>query len=199
MKKALVTGILSLAAAVCVQAQGRIIFYNYASGKTINYGSGSGGTLGQPVSQSTPFTVGLYWALTSSFSAATINAAMVGDGGYGLIPSLTLQGVTAPLGNVGGDYPGQFGNLAQLASFGGVTPANVTLVIVAYNGANYASSTIRGHSAAFELNATVSPTPASYISDGAWSSFAVTAVPEPSTFALAGLGLASLLIFRRRK
>lgn len=32
-----------------------------------------------------------------------------------------------------------------------------------------------------------------------WSSFNIYVVPEPSTFVLAGLGAASLLIFRRRK
>jgi len=32
-----------------------------------------------------------------------------------------------------------------------------------------------------------------------WSSFNIYIVPEPSTFALAGLGAAALLIFRRRK
>lgn len=32
-----------------------------------------------------------------------------------------------------------------------------------------------------------------------WSSFNIYSVPEPSTFLLAGLGAASLLIFRRRK
>jgi hypothetical protein len=34
---------------------------------------------------------------------------------------------------------------------------------------------------------------------GLYPGFAVTAVPEPSTFVLAGLGIASLLLFRRRK
>jgi len=32
-----------------------------------------------------------------------------------------------------------------------------------------------------------------------WVSFNITAIPEPATFALAGLGAAALLIFRRRK
>jgi len=32
-----------------------------------------------------------------------------------------------------------------------------------------------------------------------WSSFSVSAVPEPASFALAGLGAAALMIFRRRK
>jgi len=32
-----------------------------------------------------------------------------------------------------------------------------------------------------------------------WSSFNIAAVPEPTSFALAGLGAAALLIFRRRK
>lgn len=32
-----------------------------------------------------------------------------------------------------------------------------------------------------------------------WTSFSLSAVPEPSSFALAGLGAAALMIFRRRK
>ncbi|MEY4388044.1 MAG: motif, partial [Verrucomicrobiota bacterium] len=87
---------------------------------------------------------------------------------------------------------------ANLGVAGGST---VTIVLVAYNGANYASSNIRGHSAAFQMTAQALPATAADVGTGAWTSFAVSAVapvPEPSTFALAGLGLAGLLIFRRR-
>jgi hypothetical protein len=56
---------------------------------------------------------------------------------------------------------------------------------------------ITGASGLFSINLTVPPTtPANLVG---LTSFAVVPVPEPSSFALAGLGAAALLIFRRRK
>ena len=53
------------------------------------------------------------------------------------------------------------------------------------------------------FNATTSPSieppPLPTTLAGLYPSFAVSIVPEPSTIALAGLGLAGLLLFRRRK
>lgn len=54
-----------------------------------------------------------------------------------------------------------------------------------------------GKSALFTINSTASPSP---INSTVFPGFTVAAlVPEPSTFALAGLGAAALLLFRRRK
>jgi len=200
MKKTLVAAILGVAAlASNVYGQGQIILYNYGNPATyITYGANSGGTLGQGVSSAGNFHVGVYWALTSAQSVSAVNTALAGDGGNGLIPgTLAWQGTTALIGDVGGDYPGQFGSLSTFLTFPGASDVGVTLVVVAYNGADYASSSIRGHSAAFSQSAAVTPNAPAVIN---MPGFAVIgAVPEPSTFALAGLGLAGLLIFRRRK
>lgn len=193
MKKALVSAILGLAAIASVQGQGQIILYNYSQPSSyILNGVGSTGTQGTPVATGQSFNMTIYWALTGTTSAATQNAAMAGDStANGLIPNLATTGMPTLAVTDGYFGPGP-------ATFAGANNVSVTLVVVAYNGVDYASSTIRGHSAAFEMVANASPnTP--LIIGTAMPGFSVTLVPEPSTFALAGLGLAGLLIFRRRK
>jgi hypothetical protein len=62
-----------------------------------------------------------------------------------------------------------------------------------------------GYSAIFTLNATGNPmttpagTPVAITSVGGFAGLQLHYVPEPTSMALAGLGAASLLIFRRRK
>jgi hypothetical protein len=205
MKKTLVASILGLTAVVCnTQGQGQIQLYSYYQPSAyITYGANSGGVLNDPVSASSGMTVGFYYATAASFSESTINAAMAGDGGNGLIPSLTLftgaQG-TALLGDVGGDFPGRFGNTEFLPTL--PTVGSYTFVFVAYSGSDYASSLIRGHSAAFTMPTKTAPDALPVVGEylPGFSVYGpVAPIPEPSTFALAGLGLASLLIFRRRK
>jgi len=65
-------------------------------------------------------------------------------------------------------------------------------------GTGYAFATVRGQSPALFLSAPLGgglTTPPNWVGQ----SFSLVAVPEPSSMALAGLGAASLLIFRRRK
>lgn len=103
------------------------------------------------------------------------------------------------------------------AAAGFVNPATVTLTGIAADaasavmqlrvwdntgGATYDTATVKGASPVFVVNAiggTLNPAP----SLNALVSFNATGggpvIPEPSTFALAGLGAAALLIFRRRK
>jgi len=190
MKKVLVAAILGLAATASVKAQGQIILYNYAQPSTkIVYGQNSGGTLGNGITGS--WTIGLYDVAGNSVTA--VNTFFTGDSGRGTLvgSGLTLETETATL--ISG-YPGQYGPTTVTTPFSGTG----TFVIVAYNGATYETSSIRGHSTAFTANSAVSPALPIDIGSVA-SSFAVVGpIPEPSTFALAGLGLAGLLIFRRR-
>lgn len=195
MKKLLVAGILGLAATTYVQGQGQVILYNYTTPSTyINYGANSGGTLGTGI-VGAQWTIALYYAAGDVTGAA--NAAMSGDGGGGaLAGGFTLAPLTSTL--IDG-YPGQFNKVVENLATSGTT----TFIVVAYNGLSYAdpTSTVKGHSLAFTAPANVSPTTPVIIGQGGFmSSFSVVGpIPEPSTFALAGLGLASLLIFRRRK
>jgi len=209
MKKVLVAAIIGLAAIASVKAQSFVTLYNYGtpSAGSIRYGTGSGGTVGQGVVAASGFTVGLYWAsgnVVSAVDAFTGGASTQGGQNIGSLVGSGLSiatgaGATVALGPDGaGIYDST--QSAILNPSGGA--GTYTLVLVAYNGASYETSSIRGHSGAFTMNAYAPPTTADEnIHTGLFApagGFAVAA-PEPSTFALAGLGLASLLIFRRRK
>jgi len=192
MKKILVSAILGLAAIASVHAQGTIILYNYSGPDIITYGNQSGGTLGTAVTGG--FTVGYYWG--AGDQTAALNSSMTATG---LIP-LTVGSGANSTATIGTDQPGYFSNTSASSVLTGAPGGTaVTIVVVAYNGASYDVSTIRGHSAAFLITPQVSPLSPPIVGDSGLTAFSVAAVPEPSTFALAGLGLASLLIFRRRK
>jgi len=94
-------------------------------------------------------------------------------------------------------------------SAGSVTLAGVawggtaTLQVRAFDttgGATWATATTLGKSELFSYavpSAATAPAGDFYMTN--FKGFSVAAVPEPSTFALAGLGAAAMLIFRRRK
>jgi len=200
MKKVLVSAILGLAAIASVQAQSAIQLYSDGTASTILYGNLSGGTVGNAVGAG--FTVGYYYALGDTTAAANvaIGGASTASGNNGSLASSGLTLVQNTGSTVGTEGSGEYYSLAS--SVVPTAPATgnplVTIVLVAYNGATYETSGIRGHSAAFTMTANSAPTFA--LQTGAFANtFSVSIVPEPSTFALAGLGLASLLIFRRRK
>jgi hypothetical protein len=66
--------------------------------------------------------------------------------------------------------------------------------------AGAAQAGLWGSSAIFQYTTPTSPTPAPPdFLPNALTSFSIGIIPEPSSFALAGLGAAALLIFRRRK
>jgi hypothetical protein len=205
MKRKLVATILGMAAAAAVfnagsvaTAQGLIFLDNYYSSPSggpyplITYGAGSGGTLGAGVTGG--MTVGVYL----SSSAFTFEGGATTQGGANnllLLPSEAATGAnaTATLGTLGAGYYSATSFLPTPVAAGQAVYA----MVIAYNGADYNSSLVRGHSAVFQLTTSSAPPVPGFGSLA--SSFSVAQVPEPSTFALAGFGLASLLIFRRRK
>jgi hypothetical protein len=198
MKKVLVATILGLGVVASTFAQGRINLnsYNTPSYPQVTYGAGGGGTLNTPVLGSDNIHIGVY------FAAGAV-ATGTDSSGYALISSFapllslgTGTGSTTFIGQ-GGAGNGWFVSGPDFV-LTGVPSGSATVMIVAYNGATYDTSTIRGHSLAFSIVPAQGVATAPNLDGmGAFQILAVP-VPEPSTFALAGLGLAGLLIFRRR-
>jgi PEP-CTERM motif len=115
--------------------------------------------------------------------------------------SSTGPGSTAPF-----IYPGYFSaSTSFLIQPDAATPAqsSYTIMVVAYNGADYASSTICAHSAAvYVLDA--APNVMFGADIGTFfpantPMFGIYLIPEPGTLALAGLGGLALWFLRRRQ
>jgi len=198
MKKTLILGLLGVALSSASSfGQGAILLDNYnTGGPNITYGAGSGGTVGAGLGAG--WTVGLYYA------PGTVLGAVAGNdvpGGSFVLGS--GAGSTAALFTSSFSTAGQFlAPGAFLIDPVGAAGATYTLQLVAYNGANYASSTIRGHSAAFTITTSASSSPTPNPVGSFMQGFSVTpvaVVPEPTTLALAGLGGLALLVSRRRK
>jgi hypothetical protein len=189
MKRILIAAILGIAAAAPGQNAGGLWFQNYF----INYSGNSYHpafifyTPGVPI----PGSDGFHAELAYAFGTFSDSA-----GGGALLPTFALQGTLVPIGGGYSFGPGTFNDIVEerVPDYPG---GPVTLEVLAFNGASYETSTVRGHSAAFTLpylalGAQMPPT-----LDG-MQSFTVM-IPEPSGLALAGLGAMTLMIFRRRR
>lgn len=197
MKKTLVAAIVGLATACSVFAQGRINLdtYNTSPYPQITYGDSSIGTIGSPIALAGGWTIGVYYA-AGNVSVTADPSGFADPSTLGLTLGSGLGSTTTLVAD------GWFASTADFAVPGvdGVAQSQATIMVVAYNGADYATSTVRGHSQAFVLTPQqvgAAPGVGAFMSP--FQVFTTTVVPEPSTFALAGLGLAGLLIFRRRK
>jgi len=119
--------------------------------------------------------------------------------GFGTItdPShLTLSGITQSFNPA---VPGYFtGPIVQIPGYSG---GPITFSVIAYDGPSPNSSYNWGASSLFTLPSIATGTqPVGEFGPGLrpFVAAALTCVPEPSTIALVGLGLVSLLIFRSR-
>jgi len=202
MKRKLVAAILGIAASVSLvssaHAQGSVTFENYGftTDSTTTYGAaGLGGTVGTGVN--TAYTAGLWYFLgTTTLAAGNGNDLL--PAGWELAPITQQFNVGAEAGPAG---VGRFiGGNAIIADY---TTGPITFAVTAYNGATYATTTGagagRGHSSGFTLpSIAASGSPVGEFGPGL-TSFAVLPVPEPSIFALSGLGAAALMMIRRKK
>jgi len=202
MKRSIFIAVLGMASATVAFGQGKIVFSNYTSSTApkMSFSSNpalapagaAGKTLGAEVSAELAYYVG-----TSATDIPTSLAQM------------TLAPTTiGPFGLAGGDadgsaYAGWFtGSTFQVPGVTGANNLFESFDVLAFIGSSYANASYRGLSSIFQ-----SPTSASSggstppMVAGAWqSSLTVSAVPEPTTLALAGLGgLASLVALRRKK
>ena len=98
-----------------------------------------------------------------------------------------------------------FGGTRTLDNIAIGAPANLVVIVWDSSlGADPLSAAVRGglygQSAIFQYTSPSggTPAPAEFLPNNL-SAFSISIVPEPSSFALAGLGAAALLIFRRRK
>lgn len=201
MKKTLIIGIGSLAVTVASSlGQGFIALDNYDSGAhpLITYGTGFGAQTGTGLTAG--WTVGIYLAQGDVLNFIASDPTTVADPsvlGGGLFLG-TGVGSTAAVYTSSFNTPGQFfsANTFQASAASGST---ITAMIVVYNGANYTSSVIRGHSAAFTMTTAAGTSPIPMYVGDAMPAFSVNIIPEPSVFALSGLGAAALMLVRRKK
>src|ERR1035437_871515 len=206
MKKSIVLAIVGLAAGMATSSygQGAIKLDNYNTyGPNVTYGLGSDGALGTGVNGS--YTMGVYYFLTSGNNTGVVNFDSTGIANPTTLGNLLLGTGT---GTTAG-----FDTLATSFSLGQALSGSVfnvpgslvtggelwTFMIVAYNGASYATATDRGHSAACNLTTSAASNPTTVLAGTAMPGFSVFVVPEPTTLALAGLGGLSLLLFRRKQ
>ncbi len=206
MKKTLLLGVIGLAASMASSSygQGFVVLDNYnAPGSLVTYGAnvpadGVSGALGTPgTGLLSGWTVGLYYVVGNP---AINDPASIG------IPASPLALATG-LGSTVDVYDssgaaGVFFANDPFAVPGGAAGGTVTLELVAYSTAagSYAAAAYRGHSDPFTItmqSATTLP-PTALVGYG-FQTFGIAPVPEPTTLALAGLGAAALMIFRKRK
>ncbi|MGB7769698.1 MAG: PEP-CTERM sorting domain-containing protein [Verrucomicrobiia bacterium] len=205
MKKAIVLSVLGIAASgIAAFGQGQILFNNYSSATyttdQVTWGANSGYTVGNNV-DSASVEVQLFYELGTVSTSAASFAGSSTAGITGFISTSANAGATYGVG------PGGFfsaGN--QIIT--GWSSGNVTFMYEAWDtttGATFALATVKGYSALWQETTAAGGfglTPTALPPDYAANMPGVVLtgpVPEPTTMALGGLGLAALMLFRRKQ
>jgi len=185
--------------------QGYIIMENYklVGGNTpvfsgVTYGAGNGAKSGQFVGAAQGWKADLMFSLDGG---TTYNLAA---GSQTSFFSGSADGGTPTT-----DGAGSF--IGSTVTIPGYTSGSVKMIVEAFNGTSYSSgnTTFHGQSAAFTINSLqtnplLAPDDLLQLGAGTTSTglqpfSVVSAVPEPTVFALAGIGAAALMIVRRKK
>jgi len=191
MKKLLITTLLAGGIACSVLAQGNVALDNSANTDT------------SPTATSN----GLFFLNNGTTTALTVgdfNAAFYGGTDANSLQLIhSFSGTEAQFSGFSG--PGKWGdpNGAAWAIPGSTGAGTAFMRIEAWTG-NFSTYAAAVAGNAFVGQSTVFQNPMKALPDApptltAMPAIVLSSVPEPSTFALAGLGAAALLIFRRRK
>jgi len=184
MKRVLVATILGIAAAASTYGQGSINLDLYGAN---NYGGNAPFTVNVTKTPGGEYLTGQWNVQMAYFLGTQSDPAGTGD----LVGSWLLNAaIIAPTFNGVGQIT------AGIYAIPNYAAGAITMEMLVFNGASYAASTQRGHSAAWTM-ASIATGPTTPGTPDGLASFVVL-VPEPSTFALAGIGAAAMLIFRRR-
>jgi len=202
MKRKLIASVLTIAASIAVvstsHGQGFVIFENTDFG-----------TLDAPVT----FGVTANTGGINATSGARVGSEFSADLLYSLDGGATFTLLTAANANPqGGTYPTHFfatdGDTANGAGYfngpsvtiPGYSSGPVSFIVEAFNGASYGASSWNGRSAVFvDPSLATGQNPPAPFPGGTLQAFTVLPVPEPSIFALSGLGAAALMLIRRKK
>jgi len=216
MKRTIVASVLGIAGSVAMvatsHAQGSVYFQNYSStgvNAPVTFASGgkvgaTGPTVTAGMGVGSEFTAQLLYSIgnTGTYTLlSAVNAGSPGPGPFGYPTGFTYgSAASGPITGVNGSSPGYFiGIGAKIPAY---TSGVIAFEVQAYNGSSYASSSgpglWRGTSAPDVLaSIATGTTPTGYLTGLA--GFTVSSVPEPTTMALGGLGLAALMLFRRKQ
>jgi len=180
--------------------QGTVNFSNYfsTSSPTVKYSSNpslvpagkAGETLGSE------FSAELAWA--SGVVGSTSSLAFLGSS----ITPFGLGGPSTPAAdNQASVGAGWYNAGTQVLAASGLPAGTVvTLDVFAFNNGSLAASTINGSSGLFQVTVGGGTTPPASLSGTVAGNFTVaSAVPEPTTMALGGLGVAALMLLRRKQ
>jgi hypothetical protein len=192
MKKALVASILGLVATAASSfGQGAVFFSTYV------------GTVYQPITYVAPLPAG-------ATAGQTVGAGFKAVLYYGFGADLAfsaLSPVPDSLRDVGTQAPGYV--TGGIVSIPGYTAGPVTFAVVAFDGADWAGTLADlGNGVATlpenvrtwtEASIAANPNPAGLFQQNVPPVTVSLVVPEPSSFALFGLGAAGLALFRRRR
>jgi hypothetical protein len=210
MKKALFGSILGTSAlfsvAISSYGQGKINLNNYVlSGNQITYAANWGPSLAgtglQNGTGAATWTIGFYYALGDVTASVGPDATGERDPstlGGGLGFATGVVGDTTTIKNLPG---GGYFTTTSDAIINGWSAGAITIEVVAYSGPSFNNSLMKAHSAPFLLTPVASSAPQAAPPISTFNSgmpgFSVLKTPEPSSFALASIGSALFLLFRR--
>jgi hypothetical protein len=197
MKKLLVTTAICLIGVSSMMAQGRINFNN-TSASPIRISANQDGSASVVLGTASTAAFGFGPAsaqirLFAGLTSTSLAPVLIGSGAN---LEFVLNTANTALAAVQGTFPG--GSNLGLAGYDGNAPVFLQFI------ASTADNSYRGVSSIIQVNLATGLATATAVfgpnaTASTWNGVTMTPVPEPSSMALAGLGAAALVLFRRRK